>query len=143
MIVGTIVSRIVNLLSPLRGGQIRNFSTENSNSTEQSTKWDKLEGNLTSSFVLIDVLKNLKPLSKDILFPENIEGNIFGQSIPLIYSSEEIQRLSGRFAQEWFHIPTEEKSGLFQAFINEFTKMWLFLVGPKGFIDIFVLVVLN
>jgi len=129
----------VNLLSPLRGGQIRNFSTESSNSTEQSTKWDKLEGNLTSGFALIDVLKNLKPLCKDILFPKNIEGNIFGQSVPLIFNPTEIHRLSGRFAQEWFHIPTKEKSKLFQAFIDEFTKMWLFLVGPKGIIDIFVL----
>jgi len=138
MVVGTIVSRIVNLLSPLRGGQIRNFSTENSNSTEQSTKWDKLEGKLTSGFVLIDVLKNLKPLCKDVLFPKNIEGNIFGQSIPYIYSSEEVEQLGDRFAQEWFHIPTKEKSGLFQAFIDEFRRVWLFLVGPKGIIDIFV-----
>jgi len=48
------------LLTPLGGGQIRHFSTENSNSTKQSTKWDKLEGKLTSELINLESWKEIK-----------------------------------------------------------------------------------
>jgi len=134
MTIGSDVSKHKSLLTPLGGGQIRHFSTENSNSTEQSTKWDKLEGKLTSGFIHFDVLKSLEPLSKDILFPETIEGDLIFETIPFIYRFSH-EMLQERFEQEWFHIPTKEKSDLFQAFINEFRRVWLLMVGPKGFVD--------
>ena len=112
---------------------------------EQSTKWDKLEGKLTSGFVLIEGLKVLKPLSKDILFPETIEGNIFGQIIQFVFQHKN-EIFQSRFAQEWLHIPTKEKSDLAKKLLNSDEAGYrLFLVGPKGFtcIDYFVLVVLN
>jgi len=108
MIVGTSGRKHKNMLSSSGGGQIRHFLSENSNATEQSTKWDKLEGKLTSGFIHLDFLKDLKPLSKDIIFPETIEGDLIFETIPFIYrfSHEMFQE---RFDQEWFHIPTQEK----------------------------------
>ena len=120
------------MLSSSRGGQIRHFSTENSKETEQSTKWDKLEGKLTSGFVHFDVLKSLKPLSKDILFPETIEGDLVFETIPFIYrfSHEMFQE---RFDQEWFHIPTQDKTDLTNDLLQYYYNQdHIYIVGPKG-----------
>jgi len=132
MIVGTSGRKHKNMLSSSGGGQIRHFSTEITNETEQSTKWDKLEGKLTSGFIHLDVLKDLKPLSKDIIFPETIEGDLIFETIPFIYrfSHEMFQE---RFDQEWYHIPTQEKTDLMNEFLqSDMIETQIYIVGPKG-----------
>ena len=130
MVVGPIVSQLKNLITPLRDGQIRHFSTENSNSTEQSTKWDKLEGKLSSDLVILDQLRNIKPLSKEILFASSIDQNSVTELIRFIFNPLN-PKFGERFEQEWFHIPTEEKSNLFLKLMTPILGTNI-IVGAKG-----------
>ena len=135
MIIGFGGSRHKNMINSLGGSKKRRFSTAITKETEQSTKWDKLEGKLSSDFVDFDVLKDIKPLSKDIIFPETMEKkNMILETIPFIYKSWLVTwRWDQKPNHTWFHIPTKEKTDLANKLLSPKEKKYpLCLVGPTG-----------
>jgi len=144
MVVDPIVGRIVNLLSPLGGGQIRHFSTENSNSTEQSKKWDKLEGNLTSDLVNLASLKEIKEgdfgviaglLEGKISLKELKSIDLKELEIPVIFNiSEKLFR--HRFKERFYYIHSKEKQNFFKFFLQFDEGSWLYFVGAKGSLNL-------
>jgi len=140
MVLGPIVSQIKNLLSPMGSGQISHFSTENSNSTEQSTKWDKLEGKLTSDFISLESWKEIKE-GDFVVIGGLLEGSISLKDlksidlkeleIPFIFNLDE-DLFGGRFKERFFYIHSKEKQKFFKFFLKFKKGSWLYFVGAKG-----------
>jgi len=144
MVLGPIVSQIKNLITPLGGGQIKHFSTENSNSTEQSTKWDKLEGKLTSDLVNLASLKEIKEGDFGVI-AGLLEGKISLKDlksidlkeleIPVIFNiSEKLFR--HRFKERFFYIHSKEKENFFKFFLQFDEGSWLYFIGAKGSLNL-------
>jgi len=140
MVVGTILNRIMNLLNSLGGGQKRHFSTENSNSTEQSTKWDKLEGKLTSDLVNLESWKEIKEgdfgtidgLLEGTLSLKDLKSiDLKELEIPFIFDFNR-PLFAMRFVKRFYYIHSQEKSEVFSFFCKWWRKTWLYFVGPKG-----------
>ena len=129
------------MLNPLGGGQKRHFSTENSNSTEQSTKWDKLEGKFFSDFISLERLKeitnnNLETVAgllEGSISLETLESiDLKGLEIPFIFDFEK-SLFGWRFEERFYYIHSKEKEEITKFFQNYSNKSWLYFLGPYGF----------
>ena len=145
MVVGPIVNQLKNLITPLGGVQIRHFSTENSNSTEQSTKWDKLEGKLTSDFISLESWKEIKEggletvggLLEGSISLDDLESiDLKELEIPVIFNPEK-DLFGGRFEEKFFYIHSKEKEKFFKLFIHYEKDSWLYFVGAKGSLNLY------
>jgi len=132
------------MLTSLGGGQKRHFSTENSNETEQSTKWDKLEGNLTSDFISLERLKEITNnkletiggLLEGSISLEDLESiDLKELEIPFIFDFEK-SLFGGRFEERFYYIHSKEKEYFFKFFLQLNEGSWIYFVGPKGSLNL-------
>jgi len=133
-----------NMLKPMGGGQKRNFSTENSNSTEQSTKWDKLEGKLFSDFISLERLKEITNhkletvggLLEGSISLETLESiDLKELEIPFIFDFEK-DLFGWRFEERFYYIHSKEKESFFELFSKLQKDSWYF-VGPYGSLNLY------
>ena len=145
MVVGSIVNQLKNLITPLGGVQIRHFSTENSNSTEQSTKWDKLEGKFFSYLTNLERLKEIKEggletvgglLEGSISLKDLKSIDLKELEIPFIFNPEE-DFFRERFVERFFYIHSKEKEKFFEFFLQFKKGSWLYFVGAKGSLNLY------
>jgi len=144
MVVDSDGSEHKSLLTSLGGGQIRHFSTKNSKETEQSTKWDKLEGNLISDFISLERLKEIKEggfgtiagLLEGSISLEDLKSiDLKELEIPFIFDFER-SLFGGRFEERFYYIHSKEKEYFFKFFLQFKKGSWMFYVGPKGSLNL-------